>query len=291
MENNNFMSKMKVIQCITDVVCNLITIIGVLYGIAYGAIVKILPYIMPTVNPYISSIAKWLTGHRKEIAYSLVIEAAILLSKYIVLTLFKYNVRRTCNPMREVSYPIKETILLLILMSFYFIFELAVNDKEVLRDYGSKRKGTVIHRVEVAYEGAPIEKSETIDEDEIMMNLIYEMAAEALEGGIINVNEEYDAKYVHERVVVDYYVLECVHRVISVNEWMELSKEELYYIRNGIFAYSGCCFNSGYYDIFLWYEGNIALSDFDYKDFNGCQYKNIMNIVYVEGQRESSQAE
>lgn len=124
-----------------------------------------------------------------------------------------------------------------------------------------------------------------------MMSIIYEMAAEALECGIINADEEYDAQFVHERVAVDYYVLECVHRVISVNEWMELSNEELYYIRNGIFAYCGCCFNSGYYDIFLWYEGYIAPKDFDFEDLNDCQYKNIMNIVYVEGQRESGQAE
>ena len=81
------------------------------------------------------------------------------------------------------------------------------------------------------------------------------------------------------------------NRDISVKEWGELSNEELYYIRNGIFAYQGCCFNSGYYDVFLWYEGNIMLKDFDYRDFNDHQYKNIMNILYVEGQRENSQAE
>lgn len=33
------------------------------------------------------------------------------------------------------------------------------------------------------------------------------------------------------------------------------------------------------------------LKDFDYRDFNDHQYKNIMNILYVEGQRENSQAE
>lgn len=57
------------------------------------------------------------------------------------------------------------------------------------------------------------------DEDKVMMNLIYEMTAEALEYGIIDVDENYDAEHVREKVAVEYYVLESANRDISVKEW------------------------------------------------------------------------
>ncbi|MCI8790996.1 MAG: YARHG domain-containing protein [Lachnospiraceae bacterium] len=286
--------KWNIMAFIINLMSGIIVIIEGFYSFGYWIIVKLMPRIVPNVSPFLSEIEEFLFSHRKLIAYGLFLEAAILLYKYIALEIKKCYAGKIHNPILEIKYPAWETILFIILSAF-LILEFAAGNKAASRHYDSKSKCAILCRGVTTIDGKRFTDKFTAinetDEDKVMMNLIYEMTAEALEYGIIDVDENYDAEHVREKVAVEYYVLESANRDISVKEWGELSNEELYYIRNGIFAYQGCCFNSGYYDVFLWYEGNIMLKDFDYRDFNDHQYKNIMNILYVEGQRENSQAE
>ena len=93
----------------------------------------------------------------------------------------------------------------------------------------------------------------------------------------------------HKYDSVNYYVMKCVDEILPITEWEALSDEELYYIRNGICAYSGRIYESGYYDDYPWYEGTIAPNDFDCSVLNDNQYLNIKNIQSVEDYRKANQ--
>lgn len=74
---------------------------------------------------------------------------------------------------------------------------------------------------------------------------------------------------------------------MSLEEWEKCTKKELYYIRNGIYAYEGMCFEKDYYKVFDWYNGTIDRKDFQDGSLNYYQNKNISNIQNVEKMKES----
>lgn len=92
----------------------------------------------------------------------------------------------------------------------------------------------------------------------------------------------------HKFDSVNYYVMRCVDEILPITVWETLSDEELYYIRNGICAYGGRIYKSGYYDDYPWYEGTIAPNDFDCSVLNNNQYLNIKNIQSVEDYRKAN---
>lgn len=98
------------------------------------------------------------------------------------------------------------------------------------------------------------------------------------------IDEEEESSLI-KKGIVETYIIRCRTEVISFNEWDDLSNDDLYYIRNGIFADCGQWFESGYYDEFSWY--NPKYSSVEVWNYIGhCQRKNIDNIGFIEDQRE-----
>lgn len=86
--------------------------------------------------------------------------------------------------------------------------------------------------------------------------------------------------------MIEEYILYSENTIIPIDELETLSDDELYYIRNGIFAYVGKYYKSGYYDKFSWYNGDIVDSDDIWNKINEFQLKNINNIKLIENQRK-----
>lgn len=85
---------------------------------------------------------------------------------------------------------------------------------------------------------------------------------------------------------IDYYIQKCYQEIISEEELNNLTNNELYYIRNGIFAYSGMIFSINYYERYSWYNGHIQKSHFKWNMLNKYQQENIENIKEIENQRK-----
>lgn len=85
--------------------------------------------------------------------------------------------------------------------------------------------------------------------------------------------------------MIEEYILHSENAIIPIDELESLSDEELYYIRNGIFAYVGKYYESGYYDKFSWYTGDVIDSDDIWNRINEFQLENINNIKLIEDQR------
>ena len=100
------------------------------------------------------------------------------------------------------------------------------------------------------------------------------------------IDELQESSLTTEQKLIDEYVKRCRKARISIKELETLSSYQLKYIRNGIFADCGRFYESGYYDVFPWYEGIIMPEDFDWAAFNDCQVDNIEKIRFVEQQRE-----
>lgn len=73
--------------------------------------------------------------------------------------------------------------------------------------------------------------------------------------------------------------------IIHIDELKSLSNSELKYIRNGIYAYESHYFESGYYDEFEWYFGNIPANKFTNDMLSECQMTNVLNIRAIEKER------
>lgn len=84
---------------------------------------------------------------------------------------------------------------------------------------------------------------------------------------------------------VDKWVPITYEEVVPIETWRGLSDKELYYIRNGIFAYAHAIFESNYYERFSWYNGTINVKEFEWSYFNPYQKENIENIKAVEAER------
>lgn len=78
-------------------------------------------------------------------------------------------------------------------------------------------------------------------------------------------------------------ILSSATRVIAKEELEALSDNELYLLRNGVYALAGRLFNEedlmSYYESFSWYEGTIPPNKFTRNDFNEFQKINIDIIV------------
>ena len=88
--------------------------------------------------------------------------------------------------------------------------------------------------------------------------------------------------------MIEEYIVKSSYTTIPIEELELLSDEELYYIRNGILAYSGQYFESRYYERFSWYIGNVSKEDV-WSRINPCQLKNINNIKRIENQRKNDE--
>lgn len=85
-----------------------------------------------------------------------------------------------------------------------------------------------------------------------------------------------------EQELVNKYVPICKTEIISIDIWEQYTTKQLFYIRNGIYAYEGRYYESGFYDVFDWYVGDILPVDFQDGSLNYYQNKNIANIQKVE---------
>lgn len=81
-------------------------------------------------------------------------------------------------------------------------------------------------------------------------------------------------------------ILRCEYEVVPKEKWSELSAEELYLVRNGIYAYEGRIFIekdlTDFFDQYWWYEPIILPKDFKGEYLNTYQHENIMNILEIE---------
>lgn len=106
----------------------------------------------------------------------------------------------------------------------------------------------------------------------------------------IDISSDEDMKVDDETVLIPWdamieeYILCADEEILSIKELSLLSNDELYYIRNGILAYAGRYFESGYYERFSWYSGNLSDED-AWKNINPIQLENIKNILLIEKQR------
>lgn len=85
---------------------------------------------------------------------------------------------------------------------------------------------------------------------------------------------------------IEKYIKMAHDEIISKDILKTLSFNDLYYIRNGIFAYEGFYFESGYYERFSWYNGNITSEEEIWCELNAYQYTNIQNIKKIEEKNE-----
>lgn len=88
--------------------------------------------------------------------------------------------------------------------------------------------------------------------------------------------------------MIEEYILSSENTIIPISELESLSDEELYYIRNGILAYAGKYYESGYYNKFSWYTGDIIENDDIWNNINEFQLENINNIKLIESQRNTN---
>ena len=105
-----------------------------------------------------------------------------------------------------------------------------------------------------------------------------------------NITDGLDDSTQIKNEIVESYIIRCKQEEISINEFKALSDEMLYYIRNGIFAYCGLYYSSGYYEQFEWYNAVFMSTDqFDWNVFNTYQIRNINNIQRIEDERKAQE--
>lgn len=108
----------------------------------------------------------------------------------------------------------------------------------------------------------------------------------AIENESRQVDEEQSAIIrITEDELIEKYIIMSESEVISEDILKDLSDKELYYIRNGIFAYEGLLFESGYYERFSWYEGDTYSEEEIWNRFNKYQSSNVKNIISLEKER------
>ena len=85
-----------------------------------------------------------------------------------------------------------------------------------------------------------------------------------------------------EDKIIEMYIKMGHDEIIPKETLRTLSYNELYYIRNGMLAYAGLYFDSGYYEKFSWYHPKIFSTDEIWGEINSYQYQNILNIKEIE---------
>lgn len=84
-----------------------------------------------------------------------------------------------------------------------------------------------------------------------------------------------------EKEVINEYIIRSSKEVIPIEELDLLNNNELYYLRNGIYAYSGMYFEGDYYKYFSWYNGIYSEAE-TINHINSIQWTNINNIKDIE---------
>lgn len=109
-------------------------------------------------------------------------------------------------------------------------------------------------------------------------------------GELICINKEVHIKAdeLPDLEKIENYIVECSSREMTYNHLKELDGMELYYIRNGIYAYCGVKFESGFYDSFDWYNGSIEEKDFEWDMLNHYQQLNINTILRIEEENRNN---
>lgn len=97
---------------------------------------------------------------------------------------------------------------------------------------------------------------------------------------------EVEQPFLTDREKIEIFIIRSNTEIIPINELKDLTDDELYYIRNGIFAYSGQWFLSCYYDKYSWYDSKYSSTEV-WNHMNSYQMQNIENIGSIEEQRES----
>lgn len=96
---------------------------------------------------------------------------------------------------------------------------------------------------------------------------------------------------IEETDIIESCILDSRDHELGVDMLRELSDEELYYIRNGIYAYQGRIFNTSglneYYSKYDWYFPCYSEEEFRAEFFNKSQARTISNIVFVENERKN----
>ena len=111
---------------------------------------------------------------------------------------------------------------------------------------------------------------------------------EEAETAVEQVAEE--TEIVEEEIITgDYIIADSNSRYISASELEGLSKEELSYARNEIYARHGRKFKDEgiqkYFDSKEWYEGTIAPEDFSESMLNDYEIKNAETILSYEKEK------
>ena len=92
-----------------------------------------------------------------------------------------------------------------------------------------------------------------------------------------------DINLSEEDETINRYIIRSYDDDIPVEVLKTLSYNELYYIRNGILAYAGLYFESGYYERCSWYTGDILNEEEEvWAELNTYQYNNILKIKEIE---------
>lgn len=99
-------------------------------------------------------------------------------------------------------------------------------------------------------------------------------------------SEEYVEEYVEEVEPSEYILEDSASRLISKEELIGLSKEELSYARNEIYARHGRRFKDeglqSYFDAQPWYEGLFAPEEFDQEWLSEIEKENAALILSYE---------
>ena len=99
--------------------------------------------------------------------------------------------------------------------------------------------------------------------------------------------DDYSENYaIIEKEVINNYIIRACKELLPIEELKQLNGNELYYLRNGIYAYAGMCFESDYYKDFSWYNG-IYSEEETIKCINSIQWKNINNIENIENEKNN----
>lgn len=103
-----------------------------------------------------------------------------------------------------------------------------------------------------------------------------------------------DVPEVEEQVcgLVEYMILQGGQRVLEERELKCLTNQELYLIRNGLFAFQGRGFYeselSEYYSQFEWYIPTVEPRDFTWDMLNSYQQTNVVAIKRIEERRKGN---
>lgn len=194
------------------------------------------------------------------IAISVFLNAIIfLLDKWVIPN---YEIKNNDRPPNETQYPLKMSkwvgILLLVVSIIYGICKTSMGAYDNNKDFNKNPQvsiGGVINNYELIITE---DKDSPIEFKELLV-------------------------FTPEEKMIEDYIKKCSKKIIPIEELEELSSKQLNYIRNGIFAYHGLYFESGYYEKFEWYHADINSSEeFDWRVFNYFEVTNIENIKVVE---------